>query len=307
MTPRGMLTRLVALAALLAAAEPAVACDKMMIPDHFTTFDRATTVAIVRAEPVVLTGKQKKVQQAAHPGHVYHYSGDVGVTVETILKGAPAKQLVVKLGGSDCDGVLEPDRRTLVFLNADGSLTEGYDGVLDVRDGTWPAVLAEWAKTTDRAALLVDRVAAGGPIADDAARALTEHPDVLAALTAAQIDTLVKLVPKSTMSELPLALARVHAPGLVAALAKHGSLWAHEARQIAPLTDFEAITDTAALADAIAKADKQHAVAAFDRCERVRGKRLDYAFQLYMRGGSWLTDYWTRAALACRTGQPITY
>ncbi len=190
---------------------------------HRDQIGRAADLALLRA-------KARKTQEAAHPGHVYHTQGDVHVAVELALKGKPGTELRVTLGGTDRDPWLEQDRRTIVFVDASGAVDR--DGVLPIHDSTWPDVLAAWGKATvvERAALLVDQIAAGGELADAAATALTEHPDVLAALGAAQIDRLTGLVARvHSTSLLPLALARIHARGLAAAIARRKLDYAFQA------------------------------------------------------------------------------
>jgi hypothetical protein len=252
-------------------------------------FDQATTVAVVQAPPAPRAPRTTRRRRPVAP------AGPVALRIETLVKGPAAATVALTFDTSDCDGSVAPGKRALVFVDSHGSLVEGYEGALPAT-GDWVAVLGRWrdaATAADRAALLVALTVAGGETGLGAGTALAEHPELLAVLTRDQIASLVAVLPRvSSLSLLPLALARVHAPGLDAAIAardrgpvhRRTLIYGDIARGLATISDYEAITDPAALADAIVHARAPaHVVAAFDRCERVRRARLR-SFQGYYGG-----------------------
>lgn len=300
MTDRGMrpscLVIAVAVAAVTTLAAPSVAraCDKS-VETPFDLHDRAAIVAVVRVDAVPAPRGRHKVQ-----------IGRVTLAVESVIRGGRTATLTSRLTGSTCDAGFRRGKRALVFLDARGDVVGAYDGYLELADDTWPDLLRAWGASTDasdRAALLARTILGGGRPARDAAWTLTDSPDLLAALDAATVTDLVAHTRRVHVdSMLPVALARRHAVGLAAAMGRRDFTFGADARALAKVTRFEAIDDPALLADELARARGIDAAAAFDRCERVRGKRLARSFFDWMGG----FDPSTAPAFveACRSGTP---
>ena len=71
--------------------------------------------------------------------------------------------------------------------------------------------------------------------------------------------------------------------------------------------DFDTVTDPNVLADAIRDGKGERdpkRIAAMERCERVRGRRL-FPFTQYLGGVA--SHFWPTLAEACRTGTPHSY
>ena len=277
------------------------ACEREIVFDHFSVFDAAATVLVVR-------GREEPAAKSdpAPPAHTWR----ARIAVEKQLKGTPTKELVIDVPDCcACGGDIRPGYRTIVMLDAHNDFVAGMDGSIYAHDSRlWIDTLASWSKltsTTERASFLAAAVIAGGDVGAQAAIALAERPELAAALTPEQVARLLKIVRNEDDSLLPLALARLRVPGLIDALHKsHGLLYLEPALAIAASTEFESLTDPAKLADAINKlADLggPRAAAALDRCERVRNMHLAL-IQSYARPRVG-KDEWLVFAAACRSGK----
>lgn len=302
MTDRGMrpallLVPTLALAlATVAAPRPAHACDKM-VETPFDLHDRAATVAVVRVTAVPAPRGRHKVQ-----------IGRVTLAVERMIRGGRATTLTSRLTGSSCDAGFRRGKRALVFLDAGGDVVGAYDGYQEIADDTWPELLRRWgasAAPTERAAILAEVITTGrGEPTRDAAWTLTDSPDLLAALDSTQIAALVDATRRTHVdSMLPVALARLHATGLAAAMGRRTFTFGADARELAKHARFEAIDDAAVLADQLAAATGAEAAAAFDRCERLHRRKLAASFFDYMSGFDPAVT--TGFVTACRIGTPM--
>nr|MBA3499075.1 hypothetical protein [Deltaproteobacteria bacterium] len=142
-----------------------------------------------------------------------------------------------------------------------------------------------------RAAVLVEEIVTStqARIAFDAAFELADDPAALVAVTPADRDRLLAKLPDVPPdSQLSIALARLGVPA---------SQLAGTAAELAKEHTFEAVTKPEALADilaAIPDGESARGAAAFERCERLRGRRLNDIRDTLSR------NVWHQLAAQCR-------
>lgn len=273
----------VGLVIALGLAESSAYACKHAHTTPFQAYDEAATVAI---------GTVTTLPEA-------HKAGQATLGVTAIVKGARAASVVIEISDTDCGVRLKQGAEILVFLNAQGWPVSADDGVLrDVK--TWKPVIEAWGAAkgdAGRASALVDAIGNASPdVSKEAAGFLVEEPALLAALTA---DGRAK-IGKATVAKddwgLPWLLVRLHD----ASAAKKVPSWATLAKDVAAVTAFESETDTGKLADAIGRGSKASRFAAFERCERVQGKRLAH-FSRWIEDVDPKPDY-AAMATSCRAG-----
>jgi len=264
---------------LLFAARPADACSHPYF-SIFRYFDNAATVAHARVRA---------------PG------GKLALAVIETFKGSPGKQIALGIGSSAREhNTCTPKLRGtgIIFLSEHNGFVAAYDSFPAATKELLAAIKAYAAAKTPaaRAAVLVEQVIANTNtrLGFDAALALADDPELLTAVTAADRDRLIDALPKARAdSWLPVALARIGAPA--AKLTGDGA-------DLAAARTFEAETKPADLADFLATIPtgmSARGSAAFERCERLHGKRLaDIRHTMRSR------QIWTQLADRCRTGTP---
>lgn len=263
----------VALLALAASPSRAVACSRRG-QSAFELYDLAATVAIVDVTAA-------------------RAAGPIALSVRRVLKGDATKQrLVAQETDTSCHIGYRAGHRAIVFLDADGWAEDGAQGYIeDASDSDYRArlrALDAWSGAHDagaRLAVLLPLIAGDDAVlAGDAAYYLTDEVELLAALDPAQRDALV-------------------------ASAADPARPAHAQRELLrarlqPSSKLDAETDPDKLAGIIAAGTDERdpdRIAALERCERVRRRRLD-RFTRYSSGAS--AARWLVLADACRTGAP---
>ncbi len=290
----GRVAIVVAVASVIAASAPrAHACSKRH-QTVFELFDLAETVAVA------------KVRRMPPAAHGLGPAGDVDLAVRQLLKGKAGK-LVAKETNTSCAAGFAVGRTALVFVGADGWPVGHYEGYVRDYAKLLPTLERYAAATTeaDRGQVVID--ALGDPaMAEEAGWWIVDHPELLARLDAVAIERVRVAADTSrwASSQLTAILVRLHRPVADAALAQRGRFVDQRLRDLSAITTFEAVTDPAVLADAIASNTNVELdrIAALDRCERVRGTRL-YWFTRYYGGVA--PQFWAALATACRTGTAI--
>lgn len=271
--------RLVILIAVLAASRPAHACEPA---SPFELFDRAERVIV---GSVTTTDAQRRKAPLA----------PVTVAVDTTLKGDAHDQVRVRPGRGLCAAELIPGVRAVMFLDAKGAVVGDMEGYLMLGNGgtDWPAEVERWAKATDddaRLDLLLDLIALPELESrrSQAADYLVNTPRLLAKIDATRRARIVAALADNHRhpNYVILILARLRAPELAAMLDDRPSRWSYrdEIKAMLAADRFAGVTDRAELAAAIAARESSAATraAALDRCEQVRGERLErYLVYLY--------------------------
>ena len=243
--------KLILVLALLLAPRPADAC-KIVPYSVFRYFDRADTVA---------------------HGRIRSPDGKLAVAVIETLKGSPGKLIPLGIGGGRHTSCTPRLRGTgIIFLTKDRQFVAAYES-FPAADKALLAALRRYAAAQTpaaRAAVLVEEIVTSthARVARDAALELADDPAALVAVTAADRDRLLAVLPERTQSELPIALARLGVPA--SELPEHAAALANERK-------FEAVTKPETLADILAAlptGESARGAAAFERCERIHGKRL---------------------------------
>lgn len=261
---------------LALAAPPSHACSKRH-QSVFELYELATSVAIVKVRAVTPSPERDRLP-----------AGPVELGVVAMLKGdARTRTLVAIETNTSCHVGFRVGHEALVFLDAKGYPVGAYEGYKEDVAALQP-VMRSWAGARDaaaRLAILLDAIAAATPggydvVADDAALFLVDEPELLAALAASSRDDLAAVAKTARKTaNVHLVVDRLNAA-----------------------SSFEREVDPARLADAIVHGRGEHdpdRIAAFERCERVHGKRLD-RYSVYRRGVS--KQFWLELAAACRTG-----
>ena len=261
----------------LLAARPADAC-KWEYVSMFRQFDEA---------PVVVRARVRA------PG------GKLALAVLAPLKGKPTKKQIMVGRETSCSPRM---RGTGIAFFTEDMMLVGLPDAFVTGKSAVAILVAYAAATTDaeRAAILVEAAVASDDtnVRYAAEVALAEDPRLLATLTQDDRDRLIadKDSPRAT-TYLPIVLAR---------LGVDAKQLAGTAAELAAERKFEAMTKPAELADIIAATPTGYpsarAVAAFERCERIRNKRLasfrNVVTDGIERGG---TD-WHVLADVCRSG-----
>lgn len=259
---------LVIVAALLAwNPSPADACTR----PHQTVFELYEKAAIVIHARVTSLGPVTYKPIAT-------FKGSPGATVKLKMNLANAQSR------STCTPSLQVGRTGVAFVSADGNVVGAYDGFPRATNALL-ALLKAWstaATDTARATLLVDLIARVDrnrdpqhvvDIAHDAELEIIDRPELLKLVTTAQRDRLVASYPRDTyQADLLMLLMRLG----VTDLDKLAGMKSYAAVMVAAHR-FEHVTDPAVLAKLIESTPSgpsAKAVAAYERCERIRGKRL---------------------------------
>jgi hypothetical protein len=269
--------KLVLVLILLFASRPADAC-KIAYHSVFRHFDDAATVAYGRMRA---------------PG------GKLALAVIETLKGSPGKQISLGIGGGRHTSCTPRLRGTgVMFLRKDRGFVAAYDS-FPVADKELLAALRRYAaaKThAERAAVLVEEIVSTthARVASDAALELADDPAALLVVTPADRDRLLAKLPNARAdSMIPIALARLGIPA--------SKLTGHAA-DLATERKFEAVTNPGELADILAAlppTESARGVAAFERCERLRGRRLND-----IRETIYASREWRQLADKCRATSP---
>ena len=279
MTPAGMRALLLVLVLALLAPHVAHACKIDYVP-LFKVLDASATVAVVR----VRARNSKAVLHVIEP-----------------IKGAPGKSIPLDFklvgGHTSCDPHLRGTG--IVFLTAEREFAAAYDSFPRAESGLLDAIkaYASAKDASERAAALVDAIVKSkhDRTEFDAALTLVDDPDALASVTSQDRDRLLAALPnvKRRDSSLPFVLARLGVD------AQHLQ---GDAAELAKARTFEGVTSADDLADIIAatpKGPSPRAVAAFERCERVRRRQRNEFRQTIDVGLSIGLD-WAIAANLCR-------
>jgi hypothetical protein len=290
------LTKLALAAVLLAAGsrDASAVCSTRHLT-VFEIYDTAQLVAVagVTKAPKPMTG-----------------GGEVDLTIVEQMKGVPAKTAKARENG-DCTAgfynvlVGKMSKTALVFIGADGYAVGYWSGVIDTPTPELLASVRAYAKATDDKARLDVLVAAmestDKNLAAEAGYYLADEPALIALLDAAQMDRIAATMGGDQWGP-EIVLSRLHGVHL-AQLKKSHALPKDLAAIVA--FDFERIASAEELAriierDRAARSFKR--VAAFERCERVHGRRLE-RFSIY---NSRYPDRarWRALAKSCRTGTP---
>jgi len=282
--------RLAFIAALgiLAAGRPAAACEPA---SPFELFDRADRVVV---------GTVTK---------------PMTVAVATTLKGDAHAEVRVQPGRGLCAAELTPGVRALMFLDAKGAVVGEMEGYLPLSDAVdWPATIERWAKASDddaRLDVLLDLIAL--PELDgrrsQAADYLVNTPRLLAKIDAKRRARIVASLADNKWhpNYVILILVRLRAPELAAMLDDRPTRWSYrdEIKAMLAADTFAGVTDRAKLADAIAAPGSSVATrtAALDRCEQLRGDRIE-RFVMYLYDGVHDPDAldWRHLASLCKRG-----
>jgi hypothetical protein len=261
----------------------------------FEIYDTAQLVAVagVTKAPKPMTG-----------------GGEVEIAIVEQLKGVPAQTARAREDAGCTAGfynvlVGKMSKTALVFIAADGHAVGYWSGVIDTVTPDLLASMRAYAKATDDAARLEVLVAAMESadlsLAAEAGYYLADEPALLARLDAAQTDRIAAMLGRDQWGP-EIVLTRLHGAHL-AQMKRAGALPKDLAAIVA--FDFERVTKAEELAriierDRAARSFKR--VAAFERCERVHGRRLE-RFSIY---NSRYPDRarWRVLARACRTGAP---
>ena len=286
----GRAALVVAIAALIAAAPSAYACSKRH-QTVFELFDLAETVAVakVRWMPPAVNG--------------HGPAGDVDLAVVERLKGKAGK-LVARETNTSCAAGFTVGRTALVFIGADGWPVGHYEGYVRDYAKILPTLehYAAAATEAERGQVVIDALG-DADMAEEAGWWIVDHPELLARLDATAIERARVAADTSrwASSQLTAILVRLHQPVADAAFAKRGRFAEQRLRDLAAITTFERVTDPAALAAAIdSKTNTElDRIAALERCERVRGTRLNWFTRYY---GGVAAQFWATLATACRTG-----
>jgi hypothetical protein len=267
--------KLIVVLALLFAPRPADAC-KIAYHSVFRHFDDAATVA---------------------HGRIRAPDGKLALAVIETLKGSPGKLIPLGIGGGRHTSCSPRLRGTgIMFLTKDRGFVAAYDS-FPVADKALLATLRRYAAATTpaaRAAVFVEEILTSTErrMVADAALELADDPAALLALTASDRDRLLAKLPDVPQTQLGIALARIGVPA---------SELTGEAADLANERRFEAITKPDELADLIAKIPSgisARGAAAFERCERLRGKRLNDIRETLER------NVWSQLADQCRATSP---
>lgn len=268
--------RALAIILALLAARPADAC-KWEYVSMFRRFEEAG--AVVRARVRV-------------PG------GKFALAVLTPLKGNPPKLVRLGIGrnGTSCTPHLRGTG--IAFLTDDMKLTGTMDSFTTEKDQVDAILTYAAAKTVaEKAAVLVEIALTSDStyVRYAAEVALAGEPTFLAAITAADRERMITSIenPKPS-SFLPIVLARL-------GLAK--DRLEGPAAELVAERKFEAITkpeELAKILDATPTGTSARAVAAIERCERLRGKRLMDIRTVVNDGIEGYGLEWRALANACR-------
>lgn len=285
---RGTLPRVGALVALAVAPRP-LAADTCSTRHQtlYELYDVATAVATA----------------TVRVGQPPSRSGPVELDVHEQLKGAPAPALHAAENGS-CTAGLRTGKEVLVFVGADGLAVGFWSGVVDLPAPAIVDAMRAWRAAATPAAQVEALVAAiESPdriLAADAAYYLADEPALLVAIDDAHAARIAAHTGGDQWGP-EIILTRVHGPQLAALVAARAL--PRDLRAIAR-HEFEAVTDPAVLALAMVRArgDLARRVAAFERCERLHGRRLE-RFSSY-DGAAFGAATWRVLAAACRSGTP---
>ena len=293
MTLRAM--RIVALVAALIAWTPVRgdACESVTPYELFDRADRVVVGTITSRDP----------------------RGAV-IDVEASLKGGVARTVRATAGTRLCDADLTSATRRLVFLDKRGNVLGGLEGDLPLADSdvdpSWPGILARWANAGDdkaRLEVLLDVIdQPERSLGRDAAgEYLTNTPGLLPAIDAVARLRIARSLAgnKWHPNYVILILFRLRAPELTKLLDATPTAWSYrdEMRAVLAADRFGAVTDRALLAEAMTATVSSVATrtAALDRCEMLRGQRLEN-FVRYLYDGArdpGAVD-WKRLAAACK-------
>lgn len=287
--------RLVAFVLFLIAATPvrSDACDAVT---PYELFDRADRVIV------------GKVASRDRRGAV--------IEIERALKGGLDQTIRVTSAFGMCDADLVEDSRRLVFLDARGHVVGGFQGDIALPDtdagASWIEILGRWGAATDdkaRLEVLLKVIAQpeGSLGRNPAGEFLTNTPRLLALIDPPAIARIAKSLVGNRWhpNYVILILFRLRSAELTKLLDATPTAWSYrdEMRAVLAADRFGSIKDRAVLAAAITARNASVATrtAALDRCEMVRGERLEsFVRYLYDAARDADTVDWKRLAAACK-------
>jgi hypothetical protein len=276
---------------LCARAAPASACSPARYDTPFDLFDGATTVAVMKATSVSKTSAE--------------------LALVDVLKGTADPQLELKVGlMSTCSpSIGRKGQRGVVFLNDAGAMIGLYDGFQS--DPKMVAALRVYATATtaaDRATALLDlAVGKSHTLASSATYALANRIELVQALDAGARDRVIaKLETASEYGYLILVAARFHDPRVAALQERRGFERGVDLGGVIA-GDLDGESDPAELARLMtAKGSSfEDRVAAFERCEQLRGTSLARFTEVSYRHEDNDDAEWAERASACHTGVPV--
>jgi hypothetical protein len=252
----------------------------------FEKFDKATSVARVEIKSVAPLAFE---------------------TIATFKGPAPAQ--LVPRGLAACEPQFAAGDKAIVFVDGDGKFVGGFafHGYIAQPDSELLTRLDAWskAKTVDtRAVEITETITGGGAFAEAAVRFLSDAPDVLNAITLAQRDRIVGTIDHADDgSMLPLVMWRLGVPDLAKRIPKRMT-FRKRALQLAA-HDFSSVTDPRVLANELANVrigSSARGAAAYERCERLLGKR-PHTFWMHLEYvHSMDSPAWRRITRLCRRG-----